>query len=114
MQERNLIKISLILIIIGFTFLVAYSEKIDLNKINSLDKTFISEEIKIQGKIDSLNGQDKATFLTITGQKTETVDIILFNDKEVKLKEGDSIEISGIVEEYKGKKEIIASEIILT
>ena len=42
------------------------------------------------------------------------MDVVVFNDEEIYLKKGDYVEISGEVEEYKGKKEIIASEITIS
>lgn len=99
--------------ILGFVFLMIYSNEIDLNNVENLDSIPISEEIKIAGIINKITIKDKATFITITGKKTETIDIILFSNKETILKAGDEVEISGIVEEYKGRKEIIASEVFL-
>lgn len=113
MEEILIVKISYILIIFGFAFLLIYSNEIDLEKVQDIDSIQSNEEVKIDGVVDRVTTKDKAIFLTITGQKTETLDVILFSDKEVSLRTGDRIEITGKVEEYNGKKEIIASEIFL-
>src|SRR3989344_4567847 len=107
MQEKSIITAAYIIMILGFVFLMIYSNEIDLNNVENLDSIPISEEIKIAGIINKITIKDKATFITITGKKTETIDIILFSNKETILKAGDEVEISGIVEEYKGRKEII-------
>lgn len=113
MQEKTIVKIAYILILFGFAFLIIYSNEIDLEKVQDIDSIQNNEEVRIKGVVDSVTTKDKAVFLTITGQKTETLNIILFGDKEVHLKAGDEVEISGKVEEYNGKKEIIASEVFL-
>jgi len=37
----------------------------------------------------------------------------VFDDEPLYVTEGNYVEIDGIVEEYKGKKEVIASEIVI-
>ena len=111
MQEKTLFKLSVVVIIIGVTFLFLYSQNINLRNLDNLDTAFLNEEVKIQGEIINIKVTDKATFLKISGSKIDNFDVILFPKKEIKFIKGDNIEITGKVEEYNGKKEIIANEI---
>jgi len=112
MQEQTLFKIALISAIIGLVFLFLYSQTIDLKQVEHLDDAFLTEQIKINGVIESITSTNKATFLKITGSKIDTFDVILFPEEKIDLKEGDAIEITGKIEEYNGKKEIIADKIV--
>ena len=56
---------------------------------------------------------EKVIFIELTGERTETVDVIVFPDSDIFVNEGDYIELSGTIEEYEGKKEIIANNIVL-
>jgi aspartyl/asparaginyl-tRNA synthetase len=114
MQEFTLIKISITVMIIGFTCLLHITNTFDLNEINTLDNKIITEEIKMQGVIEKVHTQEKATFLTITGKKIETINVILFSKENIELHPGNTIELEGTIEEYEGKKQVIAHEIKLT
>ena len=46
-------------------------------------------------------------------ERVEKNNIILFPDQEIFLKEGDSVEISGTVEEYNNQKEVIGNKVVL-
>ena len=113
MEEKTLWKISLITVLLGLIILFFYTEKVELQPKLNLYDIPLDEEVKVRGKITSLRTSDKAIFLEIAGERVENVEAILFNDEEVYLEEGDYIEIEGKVEEYKGKREIIANEITL-
>lgn len=113
MQEKTLINISLAVIVVGLLFLSVYAEEIQLNSTNKIDNIPLGEEVKIEGKVVKLRQTDKVLFLTIDGQKTETMDIVAFPDEDIFVKEGSIVEIMGKTEEYQGKKEIIANSIVL-
>ena len=113
MQEQTLFKIAIISTIMGLVFLFLYSQTIDLKQVGHLEDAFINEQVKINGIIEQITTTEKATFLKISGSKTDTFDIILFPEEEIELNKGDLVEITGKVEEYNGRKEIIASEVFL-
>ena len=50
-------------------------------------------------------------FLEISELKTEKVSIILFKDRDIDLIEGSYVEVYGEIDEYNGKREIIANKV---
>jgi DNA/RNA endonuclease YhcR with UshA esterase domain len=112
MQEKTLFKIAISCAIIGMFILFILSEELSLAPIESLESAQIEKTIKIQGVATKVTKKDTVTFLEVSGEQTTTMQIIIFPKEEIFLKEGMNVEIEGIVEEYKGKKEIIASSVI--
>jgi len=113
MEEKTLIKISFITVILGLSFLFLYAEEFNLRAIEDLSLIPSAEEIKLEGKVSSLTITDKAIFLELEGEKIIKTDVILFPQGSIYLKEGDYVEIYGEVEEYNNKKEVIASKVVL-
>lgn len=113
MQEKTLIKLSLIVIVIGLLFLSLYAEEAEFNSVEKIDNIPSGEEVKIEGKVVKVRQVDKVLFLTVDGQRTEKIDIVAFPDEDIFIKENSIIEVIGKTEEYNGKKEIIANSIVL-
>ncbi len=110
-MEKFVFKISLIVLIIGLISLFIIAEEFNPKAVESIDKPL--EEVKISGKVNKIVNKNKVSFLEIEGKKIENVEVVVFGNENIFIQEGDIVEISGIVEEYKGKKEIIADKIIL-
>jgi DNA/RNA endonuclease YhcR with UshA esterase domain len=113
MQEKNLYQIAIIAVIIGLAFLYFYSSSFNLNAIARIDSQLPEETVKLQGVIERISYQDKVTFIELAGEKVETIDVVLFQNGELPLTEGSYVEITGTVEEYEGKREVIANSIVL-
>lgn len=113
MQEKFLIKISYLITIIGLAFLFFYVQKLDLPLLPDLESVASSEQVFMKGTIKGLKVTDQAVFFELEGEKIVKTDIILFPESSIYLREGDHVEITGQVEEYKGEKEVIADTIIL-
>jgi transcriptional antiterminator len=113
MKESTILKLALLLTVIGLLFLFFYTENVNLEAVERIDTALPEETVKMVGLITKLTVKENVVFITLEGQRTEKVDVVLFPDHELFLNEGDYIEILGTVEEYKGKKEIIASSITL-
>ena len=112
MQEKNILKVSLIVVLIGLAFLFFYAEEIDLKAINNVDESNAGETVKLTGTITKLSTSDKVAFIELEGQQVIKTDVILFSSENIYLQEGDYVEISGTVEEYNNEKEIIANKIV--
>jgi hypothetical protein len=113
MEEKTLYKIALITTVIGLIILYLYAEEIKLNSLHSLDENPAAEKVILTGTVKKISMRDKATFLELWGEKVEKTDVIIFNDADVYLEENDEVEITGTVEDYNGKKEVIASKVVL-
>ena len=113
MQEKNLLRIALLITLLGLLLLFFYTQSVDLETVETLETAEVEKEVEMEGVISQLSVQDKVIFLKLEGKQTITSDIILFSSKPVYLQEGQHVSISGQVEEYLGKKESIADEIIV-
>ena len=111
MHERSIFKVSLIIILVGLSFLFIYTENLDLEAVRSISDSVSEDQVKLKGVIEKLRKHEKALFLNIEGERVENIDVVVFVDEDILVEQGDYVEISGEIEEYKGKKEVIANEI---
>ena len=110
MNETVLIKIALICVIVGLPALYILADQITvdattLDKINGLPQ---GSTVKITGEVvvvEKYGGISKITVM-------DTIEIVVFEDVDVQV--GDDIEIYGNLDEYNGKEQIIAEEIVVT
>lgn len=113
MQEKTLIKISVIVTVLGLSFLFLYAQTLYLEAKADLEFASPTEKVLMKGTVKNLRVTDKAVFFELEGEKIVQTDIILFPDESIYLREGDHVELTGQVEEYKGEKEVIADEVVL-
>jgi aspartyl/asparaginyl-tRNA synthetase len=113
MQEKQLIQISLIIACVGIIVLLFFADSFELVTTNNIENIENEQEVKLQGVITRLTKLDKVVFIELEGEQVVKSDVILFPDEDIYLQEGNYVEITGTVEEYNNKKEVIASEIVL-
>ena len=113
MKEKNILKISLFLVLLGLIFLYFYSTELNLNNVKNFDNLQVEEKVIASGVVEQVSISDKVIFLKLSALREQQMDVIVFNDQDIFIKEGDVVEISGEVEEYNGKKEIIASKVVV-
>ena len=113
MNEKTLLKVSVVIALLGLSFLFLYSEEVDLKSVERIDSAIPEETVELKGTVNRVSVSDKVIFLEIEGERVEKTDVILFTDQDIFIKDGDYVEISGTVEEYEGKKEVIANSIVL-
>ena len=113
LQEKNLLKASLIITCLGLLTLFLYTQGFNYLPEEPINTLNPQETAKASGRIAKLTQSGTIYFLSVEGKRIETTDVILFPDEEIFLKENQTVEIEGMVEEYQGKKEIIASKIIV-
>lgn len=111
MKEHTILQISIVMVILGLAFLYVYAEEVELPYAQQLSNIAPEEKVRIQGVIGRVSQQDKVAFIELQGERIETMNVVLFADEDVYLQEGDYVEITGTVEEYQGKKEVIASKV---
>ena len=111
MKEATLLKTALVCSLLGLIILYFISAKIDVKeyKPSRLNEN-IGDDVKLTGTISKISKNDNVVFLEVDYQSP--VIVVLFTDNEnLSLKAGDSIEVIGEVQEYKGKNEIIAQKV---
>lgn len=113
MEEKTIVKISLAITILGLGFLFLYAEQFDAQKLEELQSIPSDEYIQMKGKVTRMKTTDNAVFLEIEGEKIIKTEVILFSGENLFLKEGDYVEVEGMVEDYNHQKEVIASKVVL-
>jgi hypothetical protein len=113
MQEKDIYKAAVLITIIGLIILFICSENLQLSPSSSLETAKPSQSLKLAGVVSKFNFQDKVAFLTIEGSQVTENEVIVFTDKPFFIEEGNYVEVTGTIEEYNGKKELIASEIVV-
>ena len=110
MKENTLLKIALICSLAGLLALYFISQKIELKeyKPNALNKN-IGDYVSLKGTVAKITEKGNVVFIEIEQQIPVT--IVLFTDNSIDLKDGETIEVIGKVQEYNGKNEIIADKV---
>ena len=111
MKESTLLKIALICSLAGLFILYFISIRIEPKDYKpDITSKNVGENVKLTGKIEKIREAQGAVFVDIIEQSPLTV-VAFGEDNNLKLKKGDNIEVIGEIQEYKGKKEIIAQKI---
>ena len=111
MKENTLLKIAMVCSLAGIAVLYFVSTKIDVKNYNPIKlNENIGDDVKLQGTIAKMTDTGNVVFIEINQQNPATI-VLFTEDDNLKLKNGDSVEISGKVQEYNGKNEIIANRI---
>jgi len=113
MQEKTIKLISILVMVAGLTFLFFYAQKLEPPVREELESASRQEKVAMKGTVKNLKVTDKAIFFELEGEKVVHTDVILFPDSSIYLREGDQVELTGQVEEYKGEKELIAEKMVL-
>lgn len=113
MDEKTLIRISFITVVIGLSFLFLYAQDFSLRTVENLDSIPSTEQVHLKGTVNNLRETDNAVFLQLEGEKVVNTDVILFPEDNIYLHEGDEVEIYGQVEDYNGEKEVVGDKVVL-
>ena len=111
MKETTLLKIALLCSLAGLVLLYFISIKIEVKnyKPNILNKN-VGDDVKFEGTVTKITDRGNVVFINVNQQSP--VIVVLFTDENnLKLNNGDNVEIIGKVQEYNGKNEIIAQKI---
>jgi len=113
MKEKTLLKIALSCSVVGLVVLFFISDNISVDTVDigKIEDEEIGKIVKITGLVIRVNNMEKVMFIQVGQETVEKVDVVLFKDYDFDLSEGSYVEIIGEIEEYKGKKEIIANRI---
>ena len=115
MQEKTLMRISFVCSVIGVIALFFLSENIEISdaEIDKIDLAMIGNSVKVDGKVSRVTNAEKVLILNIVDSDNNDLTVVAFKKKNdnINLTDGDNVKITGKIEEYNGKPEIIASEI---
>ena len=111
MKETALLKIALICSLVGLIILYFISTKIEVKdyKPSILNKN-IGDDVNLKGAITKITDKGNVVFIEVNQQSPITV-VLFTDDDNLKLNNGDNIDVIGEVQEYNGKNEIIAQKI---
>ena len=111
MQEKTLLKLSIIGSLLGLIILFTLAQKIEIGEkqINKLTTGDIEQSIKITGLVTKVTNREKVMFLEIS--EKAKVNALLFKKGNITIETGDLIEIKGTVDEYNNQPQIIIDEI---
>ena len=108
MKEKTLLKIALICTITGIFALLILSDKVELKETRiSEAKKMENNVVRITGIVENVAGKGDVTIITVS--KKESIDVVVFEKADVQ--QGDFVEVTGEVQDYNGKKEIVAYEL---
>ncbi len=113
MKETTLLKIALICSLVGLVLLYFISTKIDVKDYKpSLLNKDVGDDVKLTGRVSKITDRGNVVFIEVDQQSP--VNVVLFTGSDnLKLSNGDNVEVIGRVQEYNGKNEIIAKKIRL-
>lgn len=114
MDEGFLLKASVACTVIGLAVLyfIAGSMRADDTAINKITMGMSDDAVIAKGSISSIADRENVMIMEL--QKNEKISVVMFKKNYpgyINLKEGDLVEVSGKVEDYNGKKEIIADNV---
>lgn len=112
MEEKNLLKTAVAASLAGLLALFLLSSWTELDPITSLEGIAEEEEVKLSGIVGKVSDREKVLFLEVHNEKVEKTEVVVFKDREILLAEGDYVEVTGTIEDYLGRKEIIANKIV--
>ena len=112
MDEKQILKISLVVSLLGIVALFIISSGIDLEAVVSLEGIPEEETVVVKGLVGRVSDTEKVVFVEVWNEKIEKTTAVVFKDAPLSLVEGDYVEITGTVEDYEGKKEIIGNKVV--
>ena len=81
-------------------------------KIESIENSMVDRIVKIDGKIENIRKSKTGNFYWTVGDGNNiTVPILDDKFKKLEVKSGDTVEVIGLVTEYKGELEVMPKEI---
>jgi len=112
MEEKNLLRIAIIISLIGVLILIIITEKIDISESNiaQITEKNIDQTVKIKGQITRITKTETIMILNIK-DSTGEIKVTAFNPEESNLKTNQIVGINGKVTEYMNQIQIEADKI---
>ena len=112
MKDSNLLKLSLSVSLVGLLALLVLSEFVDPTPtaVGELNQK-IGDYVYVEGEVESARYGESTAFFTVADE-TDDILVVVFEELEPSIAEGDLVGVSGEVSLYKGKMEIIADRLV--
>ncbi len=112
MDEKLLVNVSIFFSVVGIIALYFISRSITVNEttIEKINEPGSLNNVVVKGTVADIKKTGSSTIIAIS--QDNTINAIVFN-KNLSIEKGREIEVKGAVQEFKGKKSIIAEEIKL-
>jgi hypothetical protein len=109
MEDKHILILSIITAIIGIIalFIIMQNTEIKNKHIALLNNDDLDKKIKLNGKIISVNNNEKITIVKL--ETIQEIDIIIFEN--LSIKKNNKIEVIGTISEYNKKYQINAESI---
>jgi hypothetical protein len=112
MDEKDLYRIALVMMAIGFIVLLFYAELSPNQVTKTIAEASSGEDIKLSGTIIKATAKEKVWFVKIEGCTPTVTEATIFTQEPLFLQQGDYVEAEGKVEEYNGTRTVILSKVI--
>ena len=111
MQDSLLLKIAMIPSIMGIGFLIIILTTTGLQEVDISEAKEMKEDktVMITGKVERVTIKEGFTIINL--KKEEEIAVITF--EKINLSQGQGIEVTGRIQDYKGEKEVVAEKIVL-
>lgn len=112
MEEKTILKLSLVIAMTGIILLLFISETIEIEsyKINDLTKKDAGKDVKVTGIITRVT-ETPGLFIFNIQDETGEITAILFKDGKTNITANMHVEIQGEAQEYKDNIEIVVDQI---
>ena len=108
MKEQSLLKLALVCTILGIFVLLVLSDTVELEETKISDaKNMENNVVRITGVVEKATSRGDVTIMTVS--KKESIDVVVFDKAD--FQKGDFVDVTGEVQDYNGRKEIVAKEI---
>ena len=106
-----MLRLALICSLAGILALFFISENMEIREknIDEINKDNVGEDVRIKGVVSKSTDKGKIILLDII--QPETITIVLFKDSDLNISTGTKVEITGEIDEFNGKMEIIGNEV---
>jgi DNA/RNA endonuclease YhcR with UshA esterase domain len=111
MEEKVLLKLALIGSLLGILLLLSLSMVLEVReKSITQSKTNINKEVKVIGVVSNVN--QKGSTLLFDIAQLEELNVVAFQTN-LTLNKGDYLEVTGRIDEYNQKPQLVADKIVL-
>ena len=113
MKEKTLFKIALLCTIVGVVVLFFFSKgvKIDETTIDRINVEDVDKQVTIKGVVTKVIDLESVMILEVT--QPSAITVVLFKEEGIDIMKGDDVEVTGKIEEYQGKPELIGNVVVV-